>query len=254
MDKSFVDAMMAQNAKERFGHTNNDLVIVPDNCRIDSLEKFANKPLRTRKSVDVSSEKSFVDYVNHFKKDGSVVYFSTSAYSMQCVIDHFTPDKPSWCDHSVNYCCEKSDEWQKWSLNDKRKMNQSTFADFLEDSVKDIVDPSGSVLLEIATKFRVIKKAVFGSAKNLATGEFQFQYSEENQKGTIEIPTKFTIGIPAFENGDGYSIEARLKYRLSEGHLSFWYELINPKDVIKDAFDTIKGRVDESVNCLSFDV
>ena len=39
-----------------------------------------------------------------------------------------------------------------------------------------------------------------------------------------------------------YKLRARLKYRLGNGKVKFWYELDRPLDAIEDAF---KGKADE---------
>ncbi len=113
----------------------------------------------------------------------------------------------------------------------------------LEDRAGDIVTPTGAELLEIATKFQVIRKAVFGSAIRLATGEFQFNYSDENDKGTIEVPEVITLGLAPFHNGESYEVQARLRYRLREGKLAFTFKLINPERVIEDAFNSVVESV-----------
>ncbi|WP_244277521.1 DUF2303 family protein [Pantoea septica] len=96
-----------------------------------------------------------------------------------------------------------------WEEHDETAMGQKAFTEFLEDRAGDIVTPTSAELLEIATKFPVVCKAVFGSAIRLATGEFQFNYSDENDKGTIEVPEVITLGLALFHSGKSYEVQAR---------------------------------------------
>ena len=83
----------------------------------------------------------------------------------------------------------------------------------------------------------------------LQSGEFEFQFSEQNQsKGTVTVPEKIAIGIAPFQNGTRYRIEARLRYRLREGQLSIWYELIEPQKVLDDAFNEVKCNIRDSID------
>ena len=41
--------------------------------------------------------------------------------------------------------------------------------------------------------------------------------------------------MPIYFNGAAYRIDARLKYRIREGKLTLWYELIRPEKIIEDA-------------------
>ena len=58
----------------------------------------------------------------------------------------------------------------------------------------------------------------------------------------ITIPKEFELGLRLFKNGDGYKLKARLKYRLVQGGIKFWYELDRPERAIEDAFN---GYIDK---------
>jgi uncharacterized protein YfdQ (DUF2303 family) len=46
-----------------------------------------------------------------------------------------------------------------------------------------------------------------------------------------------------FWGGDAYQVEARLKYRLREGKLTFWYELTRPDKTLEDAARTLTASI-----------
>ncbi|WP_253643503.1 DUF2303 family protein [Yersinia pseudotuberculosis] len=99
-----------------------------------------------------------------------------------------------------------------------------------------------------SSKLSVKRSSVPLCAWRLATGEFQFNYSDENEKGTIEVPELITLGLAPFHNGESYEVQARLRYRLREGKLTFTFKLVNPERVVEDAFNSIVEKVKEGVS------
>jgi uncharacterized protein YfdQ (DUF2303 family) len=222
---------------------------VPQGYKLESLEHLMVAPSRVKQSLRLKTADAFIAYVDRFQVRATTIYADVDSLRFKAVLDHHSPDDgPAWGDHVALYNCPLSREWKAWTESDDTKMDQVDFASFLEDRIKDIVHPSGAELLEIATKFQVIRKAVFGSAKNLSTGEFQLQYSEENDKGTVEVPAEITLGIAPFHNGDAYGVKAKLRYRLRDGQLVLWYQLVDPQKVIEDAFSEVMVKVDSALD------
>ena len=217
-------------------------VVAPNDYQVKDLEKFNAAPSRIIKLLKVLDEKSFIAYFNKFSNLDSLIIFDNDNFRVCGIIDSDGTDNPRWGEHKVVYSCPQSKQWKEW-VGHKSKMDQTTFAEFIERNLQDFVSPSGTEMLELATKFNVIRTVNFRSAKRLQSGEFEFQFSEENQSGSINVPEKFAIGIVPFKNGTAYSIEARLRYRLNSGSLSLWYELINEEDVLEAAFNDITETI-----------
>lgn len=103
----------------------------------------------------------------------------------------------------------------------------------------------------MATTLQAKTEVNFSSSKRLDNGQTVLNYSEAINAtagaGAIEIPNKFTLGMRIFKNGGGYSINARLRYRLGHGKVKFWYELDRPENAIEDGFaDYIKAAQEQS--------
>ena len=211
--------------------------VIPQGYSIENLERLMPRPTRIKSAVKVSSIDSFLSYLIDRKTDHTVVFADEKTRTMLGVIDyHEKAGVASWCTHQVEYTADLSREWLAWLSMHNKALSQIDFADFLEERITDIVKPSGSEMLEIATKLHVIQKAVFGSAVHLRTGEFQLQWSNENQKGTVEVPEKVELGIPVLHKGAAYKVEARLRYRLHEGAVHFTYKLVEPEHTVETAF------------------
>ena len=134
---------------------------------------------------------------------------------------------------------------------DGKTMKQADFAKFIEDNLPDIAEPNGSDLLIISRSLEAKKKVDFESAVRLDNGETQFTYNEEIKgtagKGTLEIPEIFVLGIPVFHGGDAYKLEARLRYRINDGQLLMWFDLLRPERLLEDAFNQVIARVKEQL-------
>ncbi len=228
-------------------------IVLPDNCDTHSLEKFMGAPQRIKRHMHLETAGSFIRYFGKWKGDESEIYACRDSVDVRAILDEHVKTEeankfvqPAWCDHTARYTCPFSREWLAWKEGDRRKVSQVEFAEFLEDRLQDVVDPPGGELMSLANQLQIIRKATFGSSQRLASGETSFSYSEENQTGTVEIPAMITLGIPVFKDGTNYKINARFKYRLTEGRLMLWYELIEPEKYVDDAFTEVLQLVNDS--------
>jgi uncharacterized protein YfdQ (DUF2303 family) len=212
------------------------------------LAAYMPKPDRIEKTYRFYKVESLIDYVNRFKVPGTTLFFNTESQKLVGVIDFSKDQKnPSWGDHVVIYQPEVTTEWSSWLKNNENAFGQEGFVDFLEKMSANIIEPSGSELLGLISNFKVVRKAVFSSVKRTSTGEFQFSYSEDNTKGTIEVPQQIKLAIAPFKHSETYELKAALSYSLRDGGLKLKYRLLNPERVTDDAFDGICKKAIEGV-------
>lgn len=243
--KTLAELLNSQQVHEINGQP---VMVLPNEYKIADLEDYLPAPRRIRQKQVFRSIDSFIEYVGRFSTETTVVFADEQQTRLTAVLDyHQSPESPSWCSHVATYECPFSKEWQAWISYDGKNIEQSEFAEFLEERAQDVVTPTGAELLEIALKFKVIRKACFGSAPRLQTGEFQFQYNEENQKGTVELPEDITIGIAPFHNGEKYEVKARLR----EGRLTLSYRLVEPHRFVEHAFRELITKVDSALENVS---
>lgn len=228
--------------------------VVPDSAALASLEEFEAAPYRVRQNFVALDAEGFIDYFNLFRNDNSLIYGDQINRQFVAIIDHHEPaegaPKPKWGEHQARFTCPASEEWKVWEANNGKRMNQADFAAFLENNLPDIIEPDGATMLQIATTLEAKKNVNFASGIRLDNGQTQFVYEEEIQgsasKGTLAIPQIFKIGIKAFNGGSGYSIECRLRYRISSGQLSMWFEIVRPHKIIEDAFNETFTKIQEA--------
>lgn len=224
-------------------------LVLPGDCKVQGLEHLQASPLRVREAVTMTSVESFIEYLKARKTDRTVIFADEAKRTLKAVIDyHGNGGEPAWGDHKVEYTATLSREWQAWHGKHNQAIDQIAFADFIEERVAHIVDPAGATMLEMATKFSVVRKATFGSAIRLNSGEYRFEYADENQaKGTIQVPEKFKIGIPVFHRGAAYGIDVRLRYRLGDGKVVFTMKIVEPEHVVETAFGKQRTQVAEAL-------
>lgn len=129
-------------------------------------------------------------------------------------------------------------------------MTQEEFALFIEENVREIFEPNGAEMMQIAATLKAKNNVDFRSSTRLDNGEVQFMYTETIQgqagvNGQLSIPEKFTLALSPFLKGTAYEIEARLRYRINPGGLQMWYTLIRPHTFADHAFTEIVGRIKE---------
>ncbi|MCK0743598.1 YfdQ family protein [Chromohalobacter nigrandesensis] len=215
-------------------------VLIPEGYHLEDLEQFQAQPRRTRQRVAIHNATDFGRYVNRFKDAATTIYADLENTRFTAVLDHPAPSEPAWGDHRATYACPHSRSWKTWTAADGKAMRQADFAKFIEDNLPDVQHPNGSDILTISRTLEAKKKVDFQSGVRLDNGEVQITFNEEIQgsagKGTIEIPETFTLGIPVFEGGDHYELTARLRYRINDGQLAMWFDLLRPERLLEDAF------------------
>lgn len=227
------------------------VAVIPAGYGMKNMEHLLDKPSRTKAVVFLHSLESFLDYYARFATENSMIYASDSQNPQRitAVFDHHTADEPAWSGHKAILECLPSEEWAIWSKKSGVPMTQEAFAEFLEDNLADIFKPTGAEMLEVATSLTMTKTVNFSSGIRMADGQTQFSYTEESKgsakKGLLEIPTEFEVVIAPFNQGLLYTLIARLRYRIKDGALTFWYDLLRPHKVIEEAFANMVFQTQE---------
>lgn len=219
-------------------------VLVPEECRVQDLEYLLPIPRRIRRKLDLREAGSFISYVNRFKSELASVIFAQiteSGARFEAVLDyHLGATDPDWCQHIATYACPLTVEWQTWAKSNNARMDQTTFAEFIENNIRQIVDPPGAAMLEVSTTLTAKTTVDFVSGVRLQNGNSTLRFQETTdakagQKGEMSIPGTFTLLLPVFEGGEPVKVQARLRYRINDGKLHFQYQLIEPHLAVRAA-------------------
>lgn len=229
-------------------------IALPPDWRLQEIDEEAllEAPRRKKALVTLHDAPSFIQYV---KRHGSL-----SHCTVWCNADYargkigFTaiindngekPEEPDWRDHRAVFFPTFSEEWDRWTGRNRSQFTQFEFANYIEDNNKDIVSVDGSAsgaqMLEMALNMEANKDVKFKSAIRLQNGGVSLNYIADDDAQTtskMQLFERFSIGVPVFLGDDPYRIDARLRYRVRESKLTFWYELIRPDLVLAAATGT----------------
>ncbi|MGH3355256.1 MAG: DUF2303 family protein [Nocardioidaceae bacterium] len=230
----------------------------------DYLDEYRERPRRKTGTVHVHDSNSFVQYLDKHVLPETEVWADATRQQLVAVINTHMgttgdgiEDYAGWGDHRVAMDLRRTPAWDAWTGLDRQLVDQNSFAEHLEDRLVDVVTPPGADMLELAQTFQATIGVVFESSKRLSSGERQLAYREDldakaGRRGQLEIPNYFTLGLNPFEGADTYKITARLRYRITDGHLRIGYVLDRPEDVLRLAFLDIVAAVETQVQAPVF--
>lgn len=230
-------------------------------------ENLLMHPRRKKGNASLKDSESFINYINRHKNHPyTTIYcdqdYSQSKVNFTCIFnDHAYQSQggeysyPSWRDFTAKYTPKFSEEWNRWVGGNKRQFTQLEMAEFIEENLSDIAAaegmPTGSELLEMATSFEANQDMRLKSAIRLQSGGVNMNFVQDDDGQTLvrmKLFEKIAIGIPVFWGGDAYQIAARLRYRVKEGRLTFWYELIRSDKVLEHATKELIKKIESGTS------
>lgn len=236
------------------------LALIPENTALKVLEEHLPAPTRTKQQLTVLDAATFINYVKRFANSATVVFCNgPDGRTFRAVFDYHQPDQPAWGSHSASYACPLTVEWGNWKAFDRKRLSQADFAEFIEDNVKDLVTPeqapdapSAADMLEISRTLQAQKNITFRQGTRLDNGQVQLTYNEEidgraGATGQLRIPEQFYIGVKPFLGGAAFLVSARFRYRIQEGRLVVWYELVRPDKVLEEAYGAVRHTISEGI-------
>lgn len=227
---------------------------------VDKQSDLMERPKRNTLTISFKDLDSFCNYVRDHATEDSSLYLQPNIkkleFSALACIDDCKRNLPNWRQEKVTYIPETSLEWEEWTKNNKEKMRQEEFALFLEEHLCDIVDDTNGkttalTLLQAVTNLYEVRNVTYGRTVSLSNGMASFEFREEDgQKGQIQVPTEFVVGIPVFEDGPAYTIRAKLRYRIdrNSGALCLWYELQLINRNFKNAIERQSKAISEKLS------
>lgn len=226
--------------------------VLPEGYTIEELPSAA-RPERPRAVVQLRDVASFVRYFNDHKTAASRIFARLDPALFLAVFDEFSEvaegdgvvwPQADWREFRAAFAVPASREWKLWNEVNLEQMSQLSFAEFLQDNLPDVTQPAGADLLELALKFEAAQSGSYIANQRLQDGSHHLQWkADNNASGSVKLPEYITLSIPVFENEQPSELQARLRYRLKEGQLTLWYELVRPHKVLETAFRSAWDRI-----------
>lgn len=234
-------------------------VALPPNWTLKEVdtESKLDHPRRKVAKVILTDLDSFIAFVcEHAPHDHASIYcaadFIAGDVAFKAILNDHGPsvDDRNWRDFTASFEPRKSVEWNRWKSMDRKHFTQAEFAAWIEENGKDIAGvegyPTGAQMLEMALNMEANQDVRFKSAIRLQNGGVQLSFVQDDDAQTLakmELFKGFALGMPVFWNGDPFRVEARLRYRVRDGKLTFWYELIRPDKILEAAAKEIVEAV-----------
>lgn len=256
--------------KEIFADTTTiPYVVIPKDYQLHTMEglveRYADKPTHLKQAVKLQNPQSFVSYLKRHGTESVAVFCAPEKYTFTAYLDWHVGTDQRHRFHNATLSLEITRELATWMSNNGKEMDQVEFASFIEANAPEIISaeddlggktPSGSEMLQIALTLSRTENASFRSATRLQNGQTQFKYEQNfddkaGENGELTIPQMIKIGLPLFKAvsaDEGYIISARFRYRIRQGRLVMWYELIRPERIIEDAMQAIEANLRTELN------
>ncbi|MGW1661022.1 DUF2303 family protein [Streptomyces microflavus] len=211
-------------------------------------------PARKSGTTVVRDVDSFLAYFDKHGDFASEVYADVETRTITAVLDAHETEAPRWGGHRLELRLRPTSAWRAWTSMDGQLVSQGQFAEFVEDNLVDLVEPTAATMLELAESFEVTTSAEFQSSQRLESGARKFSYIEEQtgkagHKGEITIPATLTLALRPFEGTEPYKVIARFRYRLDrqKGELRLGFKIERPEDTLAAAFEDIRTLVDDGI-------
>ena len=220
--------------------------------KLQSLE--ALEPPRKKAVASFVEMASFVEYVNAFADGRARLFCDVDKRSFTAIFDYHesTAEDAAGChaEHRAGLTLRLTPAMEAWMRLAKEPVSQAALAEFLEDRFRDISEPAGADVLELAKTLEVKNNVAFKSTQRRSDGGYDLNYEEAvsskaGQQGTMEIPSKFTLAIGVFQGGNQMSLPMRLRFALRGGSVWFSLTFLNLEELIREEVDDVRDQIAE---------
>lgn len=240
--KTVVDALRLSLAPREIGPSDN-CIFVPEGFTLKDAESFQPVPRRKRGTCVLQDIASLCAYITEHKNPSSRVFVNWVTGASLCILD-FHAEDPAWMQHIATWNPEPSPAWSEWCKHNGRQMDQKTFAEFAEDHLADFENPPGGEMFDIITTLQASGRLNFRQAVRIDNSTIKLTYEETidakaGQKGELNVPQVFALGIELYPGMGTTTIQARLRYKIQDGQLTFTFKLQDMERITRAAVDRI---------------
>lgn len=223
----------------------------------EEIERFRIKPERRTGKATATTLQSFIDLINYHKDESSALFADAEWPDPQltAVIDYHTQARePRHLQHKVSYEFPLTDEFKAWIDRDAKPFTQAEFAAFIEEHAAELASPldaekteytrlfkvefaTPTVMVALSRGLQVNVEATVKQNVTLSSGEGELEFSEthlDRRGEKLTVPGLFMVSVSAFMDGDAIRLPARLRYRVSGGKVTWFYQLYRWKFWLRD--------------------
>lgn len=222
MDKSAIEQIQQSQTAEAMRSTINELglttplVAVPDDFKIQDLERYLDGRTRYRGKMSTVSISAFVEFCKHHDTDGARCFIDSEDMDATTVFNLGTEDAPGHADFSAFVRLKKTAEFQALLSVNGDQLSQKRLAEWMEDW-KDHIQPySGEgEPIEIVRAIAAVRRLEINASRK---EEHEAQDFRASKSALESIEAKSDLGMPAgfrftcvpYQGLDTRSFEVRL--------------------------------------------
>lgn len=215
------------------------------------IEEYRTRPERRKGMAAIQTLDSFIALVNRHKDEDSAVFMDANwrAPSFTAVVDYHTLARtPRNLTHRISYAFPLSEEWKLWLEKDGKAMTQADFAAFIENRIAELTSPlvperkefsatfmtdvaEPAVIIQLSRGLAVAVNAKVSQAVMLQSGEGEIIFEEVHRDGKgqkLSVPGVFMLSLPVFFRGPNVRMPVRLRYRVRDGAVTWFYQIWRP--------------------------
>lgn len=226
---------------------------------VRDMSEYLALPVRAKERIALGDVESFIAYVTLFKQSGTRIFYQArpEGCNMRAILDYHLggggdDTLAAWCEHLADYTFPLTPEWQELVTKNMKKQSQQDFAEMVERLRHIWATPAAADMLEIARSLEAKTEGTFKSGLRRSNGDRELIFTTATEaragaEGKVEIPESVNIAVAPFLNGSVITIEAFLRFRITEGRLAFELELVRPHDVINHAVREVVDKVEGAI-------
>jgi len=216
-------AQLAQEELHRFSGIS--AVVVPENYKLESLERLKLEPDFFRGSFSTPVLSQFTGYIDQNGTANTGVFIDQATMTANAIIDMGNPESPEWGKHRARVTLDKTPAYADLLRFNDGFLDQQTFIDFAEDWQDNIefygdalVD--GQIVINTPDFSKTIKtlRKIKTSAKSSLENEVGNFNAARSALESIEItaggerpPTGFRFSTIPHDGFDSVAFDCRLR-------------------------------------------
>lgn len=221
------------------------ILIRDDHGTYEDHEKYLKKPTRIHLNETMQVFSSYIEAVStRFDKNESAIYtrlsrrdkyddFYFAGFAKDC-----RNGDPNWRgDFTIGWDANYTIKARDWLQHDEADFSQESFALFLDKHINDIrcVDselqksfPTQMELFNFVSTLQDSKSDRFTRKVNIQNGDVTVSLERESDDGTkqqLKLFERFPLVLQIYEGFPTYQVTAKLRFRIRDGHVTFWYDI-----------------------------
>ena len=229
-----------------------DYAVAPNGTKLHIIEPPGDpdaRPTRRRGHFTAWTPEGFTSFVlfQQVAPDGQIFVDRDGEFRAVLNFHGHTDSYANHCDYTVSFRPPESESYRKWTSAEGEKMDQVTFAEFIEERRSDIGDPDAATLSEMVLDLEGSTGASFASRKSLSAGNVSISYQEDNELKTsssLELPKTLLLSLPIFFHN--VQVIAQMRYRVAREEVAISFSLRGLTEARREAFVKLKEEISKA--------